>query len=126
VAQSGKPDTCVAQFVLRNPAWSGWYMDTEVTGEGKVAAKGLLVGTQVTAHLLLACVVDGTLLSGEIVGSREGVVARLSSKRVHRLGLVRSILLIFASTCVLSQFRCSFKSQCPAVVRRHVFRGVGK
>jgi len=65
---------------------------SEVACKGIVPTEGLLLGTQVTAHLLLACVVDRILVSCEIVRSRENGVAGLAGRRVNALALVGPVL----------------------------------
>lgn len=59
-----------------------------------VPRKGLLLGAEVTADLLLACVVDGILVAGEVVGAREDGVARLAGGGVDALAFVWSGLAV--------------------------------
>ena len=54
-----------------------------------VAREGLLLNTKCTAHLLLASIVNGVLVTGKVVWSREDRVARLARCGVDALTLVR-------------------------------------
>jgi len=65
---------------------------SKVACEGIVPAEGLLLCTQVTAHLLLARVVDGILMAREVVRSREDGVAGLARRGVDALALVGPVL----------------------------------
>jgi len=51
---------------------------TVVTSESVGATKCLLVGAKIAAHLLLPCVVDSVLVTGEVVRSGEDSIARFS------------------------------------------------
>jgi len=53
--------------------------DPEMPGESIVPTKCLLLGTQMTPHLLLPRIVDGVFVSCEIVWSRENCVAGFAS-----------------------------------------------
>lgn len=68
--------------------------DAEVPGERIVATEGFLFRAQVAAHLLLARVVDGVLVPGEVVRAREDRVARLVGRGVDALAAVRSFLRV--------------------------------
>lgn len=68
--------------------------DTVVSGKRIGAAECLLLGAHIAPDLFLPCIVDGTLVSGQIVGSRENRVARLASARVDALAFVRSCLRV--------------------------------
>lgn len=53
--------------------------DAEMSGQRIVPAECLLLSTQMTPHFLLARIVDGVLMSCEIVWARENGVARFPS-----------------------------------------------
>ena len=55
-----------------------WMAHTEMAAKGIFLAKGLLLYTQMIVQLLLVRVVDGILVSCEIIGSREVGVTGLS------------------------------------------------
>lgn len=69
-----------------------WVAHAEVPCKGVVPTERLLLRAQVTAHLLLARVVDGVLVPCEVVRPREDGVARLPSRGVDALALVGSFL----------------------------------
>jgi hypothetical protein len=58
------------------------------------AAETFLLRAHIAPDLLLPCVMDGVLVSGEVVGPREHRAARLASSRVDALALVRSRLRV--------------------------------
>ena len=61
--------------------------DSQMSGESIVPAERLLLGAQRTVHLLLAAVVDGVLVPGQIVRPREDGVARFARRWVDALAL---------------------------------------
>lgn len=68
--------------------------DAHMSSEGIVPAERLLFGTQVTSHLLLARIVNGVLVSCEVVRSREDGVARLARRGIDALAFVGSRLRV--------------------------------
>lgn len=64
--------------------------NTHVSCESVVARKGLLLTAMRALHLLLAIVVDGILVSRQVVGPREDGVARLARGWVNAAALVRT------------------------------------
>ena len=64
----------------------------EIAGEGIVTAKLSFLCTKMTANLLLICVVDGILVSREIIRSRKDGIAGLSCGGIKAVALVRSML----------------------------------
>lgn len=71
-----------------------WMAHSEVSGERIVPRKRLLLGAQVAAHFLLACVVDRVFVSCEIVRPREDGVTRLARRRIYSLAFVRPVLCV--------------------------------
>lgn len=67
---------------------------SHVSGQCIIATEGLLFGAKMTPHLLLAGVVDGILVAGQIVGPGENRVARLASRWIDPFALVRASLRI--------------------------------
>lgn len=67
---------------------------TEMSGESIVPAECLLLGTQMTSHLLFSCIVNCVFMSCEIVGPRENGVAGFASGGVNPFALVRPILCV--------------------------------
>jgi len=65
-----------------------------VSGESVVPAESLLLGTEVTPHLLLSRIVDGVFVSCEIVGSRENSIAGFAGGGIDPLTFVRPILRV--------------------------------
>jgi hypothetical protein len=61
--------------------------DSQVPRERIVPAEGLLLGAQWAVHLLLARVVDGVLVSCQVVRPGENGVAWLSGRRIDSLAL---------------------------------------
>lgn len=68
--------------------------NTHVSGKRIIAAKCLLLGTEMTPHFLLACVVDGIFMTGQIIRPGENRVAGLPSRRVDSLTAVGTSLRI--------------------------------
>ena len=66
----------------------------EVPSEGIVSAEGLLLGAQVTPHLLLAGIVDGILVPREVVRAREDRVAGLAGRGVDAFTAVGPFLCV--------------------------------
>jgi len=62
--------------------------DAHMPRQRIAAAEGLLLGAQLAAYLLLLCIVNGILVSREIVRSREDGVARLAGARVDAVASV--------------------------------------
>jgi hypothetical protein len=60
---------------------------TQMSCQCIVSAERLLLGAQRTVHLLLPGIVDGVLVPGQIVRSREDGVARLARRWVDSLAL---------------------------------------
>lgn len=88
-----------------------------VSGESVVAREGLLFHTESTSRLHFSRVVNGILMSGQVVRSREDRVARLSSGRVDAIAFVRPCLTVTSkqlgqrhptthSRCCLRDLRC--------------------
>jgi len=61
---------------------------TQMSCQCVVPAECLFLGAQRTVHLLLPGIVDGVLVPGQIVRSREDGVARLARRGVDSLALV--------------------------------------
>ena len=61
--------------------------DPEVPCERIVPRKRLLLGAQMTAHFLLARIVDRVLVACEVVRPAENRVARLARRRVNSFAL---------------------------------------
>jgi len=68
--------------------------DTVVTGECICTAECLLVGAEVTSHLLLTCVVNRILMPCQVVGPGEDGIARLARARVDAVATVWSCLAV--------------------------------
>jgi len=68
--------------------------DTHMPRQGIVARKGLFLHAQRTADLLLASVVDGVFVPGEVVWPREDGVTWLASGRIDAIALVRTSLAV--------------------------------
>jgi len=67
---------------------------SEMSGERIISAECLLLGTQMTPHLLLSCIMNCIFVSREIVRSRKDGVARLPRRGVDPLALVGSVLCV--------------------------------
>lgn len=67
---------------------------SEMSGERIIPAECLLLGTQMTPHLLLSCIMNCIFVSREIVRSRKDGVARLPRRGVDPLALVGSVLCV--------------------------------
>ena len=68
--------------------------DPVVTSESVCPAEGLFFAAQVAPHFLLSRVVDGVLVSREIVWPREYLRARLARTRIDTIALVRPSLRV--------------------------------
>jgi len=62
--------------------------DAHVSGERVIPGEGLVLDTKRTANLLLAGIVNGVFMTGQVVRSRENGVARLSSCWIDALTFV--------------------------------------
>jgi hypothetical protein len=58
---------------------------TIVPRESIGATKCLLVGAEITTHLLLPCIVYRVLVTSEVVGSREDSIARFPGARIDAI-----------------------------------------
>ena len=67
---------------------------TKVPGESVGATERLVVGAEVTTHLLLPCIVYCVFMTGEVVRSREDGVARFPGARIDAVALVRPSLAV--------------------------------
>lgn len=68
--------------------------DSQMSREGVISAKSLLLSTQRTVHLELPGVVNGVLVPREIVRPGEDCVARLSGGRIDPLTFVGTRLRV--------------------------------
>jgi len=63
--------------------------DTHVSRQSIVAREGLLLYAERAANFLFAGIVNGVLVTGEIIRTREDRITRLAGCRVDTLTLVR-------------------------------------
>jgi len=68
--------------------------NAHVTSERIIPRKGLLLDAQRTSHLLLARVVNGVLMTSQVVRSRKDSVAWLSGCGIDALAFVRAGLRV--------------------------------
>jgi len=68
--------------------------NAHVTGERIASRKGLFLDTECATHLLLARIVDGILVTRQIIRPRENGVTGFSSGRVDSFALMRACLRI--------------------------------
>jgi len=79
----------VLPFLLADPV-DIWVDHAHVSGQRIIAGKGLFLGTQMATDLHFSCIVNGVLMSREIVGPGEDGVARLASAGVDPVAPMRS------------------------------------
>jgi len=68
--------------------------DPEVPRERIVPRERLLLGAQMTAHFLLARIVDRVLVACEVVRPAENRVARFARRRINSFAFVRPVLRV--------------------------------
>lgn len=65
-----------------------------VAGQGIIPRERFFLSTQMTANLLLARIMDGVLMTGEVVRAREDGIARFARGRVGAFAFVRTGLRV--------------------------------
>lgn len=83
----------IAASLLARPINFGMH-NAHMPCKGIIPTEGLLFGAQVASDLKLARIVDRIFVPSQIVRSREDRIARLSSRWVDALALVRSSLRV--------------------------------
>jgi hypothetical protein len=76
-----------------------------VSCQGIVSRKRFVLGAEMTPDLLLACVVDGVFVAGEVVRAREDGVAGLAGRRVDAVAFVGTCLAVAHERHILYE-RC--------------------
>lgn len=66
--------------------------NTHVSREGVIAGKSLFLNAERTADLLFPGIVDGILVPGEVIGTREDRIAWLAGCGIDPLTFVRARL----------------------------------
>lgn len=71
-----------------------WMTNSKMSREGIVSTECFLLGTEVTANLLLSCIMNSIFVACEIVRSREDGVAGFAGGRVRAFAFMGPVLSV--------------------------------